>query len=150
MPCCAGSTASGRRPILGRIRRSWLAESWTSAYGETTARAIAAAHLVEAPLDLSVKADAGLWAERLKAEILPTGSLRLRDSSGAIEALPGFAEGGWWVQDAAAALPAKLLGKPAAGLSSTSAPPPAARRPSSPRRASPSPPSTVRPSACGG
>ena len=38
----------------------WLAESWTAAYGETTARAIAAAHLVEAPLDLSVKADARL------------------------------------------------------------------------------------------
>ena len=43
----------------------WLAESWTAAYGETTARAIAAAHLVEAPLDLSVKADAEGWAERL-------------------------------------------------------------------------------------
>ncbi len=91
---------------------SWLAESWTAAYGETTARAIAAAHLVEAPLDLSVKGDAESWAERLGAEILPTGSLRLRDSAGAVEALPGFAEGGWWVQDAAAALPAKLLGKP--------------------------------------
>ncbi|HEY2111658.1 MAG TPA: transcription antitermination factor NusB [Dongiaceae bacterium] len=92
---------------------SWLAESWISAYGESAARAIAAAHLVEAPLDLSVKADAESWAEKLGAEILPTGSLRLRDSAGAIEALPGFAEGGWWVQDAAAALPAKLLGKPA-------------------------------------
>ncbi|MFI5018709.1 MAG: RsmB/NOP family class I SAM-dependent RNA methyltransferase [Dongiales bacterium] len=90
----------------------WLAASWTAAYGETTARAIAAAHLVEAPLDLSVKADALAWAERLKAEILPTGSLRLHESSGAIEALPGFADGGWWVQDAAAALPAKLLGTP--------------------------------------
>jgi 16S rRNA (cytosine967-C5)-methyltransferase len=91
---------------------SWLAESWTAAYGEATARAIAAAHLAEAPLDLSVKAEAEAWAERLGAEILPTGTLRLRDSAGAIEALPGFAEGGWWVQDAAAALPAKLLGKP--------------------------------------
>jgi 16S rRNA (cytosine967-C5)-methyltransferase len=90
----------------------WLAESWTAAYGEATARAIAAAHLVEAPLDLSVKGDAESWAERLGAEILPTGSLRLRDSAGAVDALPGFAEGGWWVQDAAAALPAKLLGKP--------------------------------------
>jgi 16S rRNA (cytosine967-C5)-methyltransferase len=100
----------------------WLAESWTAAYGETTARAIAAAHLVEAPLDLSVKADAEAWAERLGAEILPTGSLRLRDSAGAIEALPGFAEGGWWVQDAAAALPAKLLGKPSHAIDLCAAP----------------------------
>jgi len=100
----------------------WLGESWTAAYGEATAHAVAAAHLVEAPLDLSVKADAEAWAARLKAEILPTGSLRLRDSSGAIEALPGFAEGGWWVQDAAAALPAKLLGKPAQAIDLCAAP----------------------------
>jgi 16S rRNA (cytosine967-C5)-methyltransferase len=46
----------------------------------------------------------------LQAELLPTGSLR-RAAGGAIDVLPGFAEGAWWVQDAAAALPARLLGE---------------------------------------
>lgn len=87
----------------------WLWESWSGAYGEEAARKIAAAHLAEPPLDISVKADAPLWAERLEAEVLPTGSLR-RSPGGAIEALPGYDEGAWWVQDAAAALPARLLG----------------------------------------
>jgi 16S rRNA (cytosine967-C5)-methyltransferase len=106
----------------GRNTPPWLAESWAAAYGRATAAAIAAAHLREAPLDLSVKADAGIWAERLGAEILPTGTLRLADSSGTIEALPGFAEGAWWVQDAAAALPAKLLGQPARAIDLCAAP----------------------------
>ena len=101
---------------------AWLAESWTAAYGPATAAAITAAHLREAPLDLSVKADAGDWAARLGAEILPTGTLRLSDASGAIEAIPGFAEGAWWVQDVAAALPAKLLGRPAEAIDLCAAP----------------------------
>jgi len=87
----------------------WLWASWTKSYGEDIARQIAQAHLKEAPLDLSVKSDPELWAEKLQAEILPTGSLR-RASGGAIEELPGYREGAWWVQDAAAALPARLLG----------------------------------------
>lgn len=88
----------------------WLWQSWEGAYGEPTARAIAAAHLVEPPTDFTVKADPGGWAVRLEAELLPTGSLRRRSASG-IADLPGFAEGAWWVQDAAAALPARLLGE---------------------------------------
>lgn len=89
----------------------WLWESWTAAYGEATARAIAAAHMVEPPLDLTVRnpAEAEAWAAALGAERLPTGTLR-RATGGAIAELPGFAEGAWWVQDAAAALPARLLG----------------------------------------
>jgi 16S rRNA (cytosine967-C5)-methyltransferase len=88
---------------------TWLWESWAAAYGEARARAIAEAHLVEPPLDLSVVADHERWAEALGAEILPTGTLRRR-AGGLIEALPGYAEGAWWVQDAAAALPALMLG----------------------------------------
>ena len=92
----------------------WLWQSWVNAYGEDAARDIALAHLQEAPLDISVKADAELWAEKLQAELLPGGSLR-RPASGGVESLPGFSpnngEGGaWWVQDVAATLPAKLLG----------------------------------------
>ncbi|MFO1036610.1 MAG: RsmB/NOP family class I SAM-dependent RNA methyltransferase [Geminicoccaceae bacterium] len=88
----------------------WLYESWAAAYGEATARAIAEAHQHEPPLDLSVKAEPERWAQTLGAELLPTGTLRRR-SGGLVEALPGYDEGAWWVQDAAAALPALLLGK---------------------------------------
>lgn len=88
----------------------WLRERWRKAYGDDGAAAIMAAHMEEAPLDISLNpsADTSLWAERLEAERLPTGSLR-RPSGGAIPSLPGYEEGLWWVQDAAAALPATLL-----------------------------------------
>jgi len=87
----------------------WLWDSWTASYGEAATRAIAAAHLNEAPLDLTPRSDALFWAGRLDAELLPSGTLR-RVSGGIVSELPGFAEGAWWVQDAAAALPARLLG----------------------------------------
>ncbi len=87
----------------------WLRLSWTGAYGEEAARAIAEAHGTRAPLDLSVAADPAGWAARLDARLLPTGSLR-RAAAGPVDALPGYAAGGWWVQDAAASLPARLLG----------------------------------------
>ena len=88
----------------------WLWRSWHDTYGPETARAIATAHQREAPLDLTLKpgeAEAA-WAARLGAEVLPTGSLRLAQPAPVPE-LAGFAEGAWWVQDAAAALPARLL-----------------------------------------
>jgi 16S rRNA (cytosine967-C5)-methyltransferase len=89
----------------------WLWQSWETAYGEPIAAAIAAANLTEAPLDITLKSsgDEQAWAERLQAEILPTGTLRRR-AGGEVTGLPGFDEGTWWVQDAAAALPARLLG----------------------------------------
>jgi 16S rRNA (cytosine967-C5)-methyltransferase len=87
----------------------WLWESWLASYGEETTRAIAAAHLIEAPLDLTPRSDADFWAGRLEAETLPIGTLRRR-AGGAISELPGYAEGAWWVQDAAATLPVLLLG----------------------------------------
>jgi 16S rRNA (cytosine967-C5)-methyltransferase len=93
----------------------WLWDRWVAAYGEDVAERIAAASICEAPLDISVKADAAAWAERLGGTLLPTGSVRL-EAGGRVDELAGFAEGAWWVQDAAAALPAKLLG-PVAGLS---------------------------------
>ncbi|MBL8664683.1 MAG: hypothetical protein JNM29_17755 [Candidatus Odyssella sp.] len=87
----------------------WLWNSWRAAYGEGTARRIAEAHLAEPPLDFSVSGDPGAWAARLDAALLPTGSLR-RSTGGLVTDFPGYAEGGWWIQDAAAALPARLLG----------------------------------------
>lgn len=87
----------------------WLFERWGQAYGEAAARRIGEASLREAALDISVKGDAASWASRLGSVMLSTGSVRV-ETQGRIDALPGFAEGAWWVQDAAAALPARLLG----------------------------------------
>jgi 16S rRNA (cytosine967-C5)-methyltransferase len=104
-----GTALLGDRDPLRLNTPGWLWESWVETFGEATARSIAAAHLVEAPLDLTVARDAAAWAERLEAELLPTGTLR-RAAGGMVTDLPGFDEGAWWVQDAAAALPARLLG----------------------------------------
>lgn len=87
----------------------WLWRSWTRAYGEETTRAIATAHLKEAPLDLTLRTDDDEWRERLQATKLPTGTLR-RATGGSVTGLPGYSEGAWWIQDAAAALPVKLFG----------------------------------------
>lgn len=101
-------TAAYHEPTLNTP--DWLQKSWRSAYGDDVTNAIARAHLANPPLDLSVKAAdaAPRWAERLEAKVLPTGTLR-RQTGGRIEDLPGFAEGAWWVQDVAAALPARIL-----------------------------------------
>ena len=87
----------------------WLMARWARSYGEAAARAIAAANAHEPALDLSVKADAAAWTETLGGRLLPTGTVRVA-ARGVVSELPGFAEGAWWVQDAAAALPARLLG----------------------------------------
>jgi len=92
----------------------WLMARWSARYGAATAHAIAAANGLEPALDLTVKDDPQYWAEQLGGRVLPTGTVR-RLGGGDIEQLPGFAEGAWWVQDVAAALPARLLG-PVAGL----------------------------------
>lgn len=86
----------------------WMWRRWAQNFGEDTAQAIAAASLNEAALDLTVKSDPLVWAERLGGVALATGTVRLV-AGGRIEELEGFATGDWWVQDAAAALPARLL-----------------------------------------
>ena len=88
----------------------WLWEQWVAAYGEEAARDIAASHLKEALLDISVKDKPEQWAEQLKGELLPTGTIRLESGDSNLQELPGFSQGEWWVQDAASALPARLLG----------------------------------------
>ena len=88
----------------------WLMARWIETYGEATAHAIAAANGHEPALDLTVKSDPEYWAAKLNGRVLPTGTVRTI-AHGAVTALPGFAEGAWWVQDAAAALPARLFGE---------------------------------------
>lgn len=87
----------------------WLRKRWAATYGADRARDIAAAHAHEPALDITVKSDPEGWAEKLSGEVLPTGSVRILEA-GPVRALPGYEEGEWWVQDAAAALPARLLG----------------------------------------
>lgn len=87
---------------------NWLAARWRKFYGEAEARAIAAANCQEPTLDLTVKSDPEGWQQKLGGIILPTGSLRLQTHTPVSE-LAGYDEGEWWVQDAAAALPASLL-----------------------------------------
>ncbi|WGD52593.1 transcription antitermination factor NusB [Bradyrhizobium sp. CB1650] len=87
----------------------WLLARWTLHYGEATARDMALALGHEPSLDLTVKSEAAQWASRLHGEVLPTGTVRTL-LHGSVTMLPGFAEGQWWVQDAAAALPARLFG----------------------------------------
>ena len=60
------------------------------------------------PLDLTVKENPPLWAEKLQAELLPNGSLRLQEAT-AVTELPGYNDGAWWVQDAAAALAVQTM-----------------------------------------
>lgn len=87
----------------------WLWNEWMQDYGVETALDIAAANLHEATLDISVKSTPEEWAEKLGATLLPTGTLR-KENGGFIPDMPGFDEGVWWVQNAVAALPARLLG----------------------------------------
>jgi 16S rRNA (cytosine967-C5)-methyltransferase len=89
----------------------WLRRRWLHAYGEAALNALATQHMAEPPLDFTLKPgeDAAAWAEKLEAIVLPSGTLR-RPVGGRVENLPGFDEGKWWIQDAAAALPVRLLG----------------------------------------
>ena len=91
---------------------TWLWQSWSTAYGEAATRAMADQHLTEPPLDIALKPglDAAQWAERLAATPLADGILRRPATAGGLVAeLPGFDAGQWWVQDAAAGVPARLL-----------------------------------------
>lgn len=88
---------------------AWLMERWSATFGAETAHGIAEMHLVEPSLDLTVKGDAEGWANRLGGIVLPTGTVRVV-AQGAVEKIDGYDEGAWWVQDAAASLPVRLLG----------------------------------------
>ena len=103
------------QPLIDEVKAKtldipeWLLARWIAHYGETVARDIALAISHEPSLDITVKSDPEQWASRLHGETLPTGTVRTL-LQGSVKMLPGFAEGQWWVQDAAAALPARLFG----------------------------------------
>ncbi len=95
---------------------AWLYTRWRAAYADAAPR-IAEALLQEPPLDITTKNSPDEWAMRLMGAQTPTGSVRLPSPArgegrlfSSVEELDGFADGAWWVQDAAAALPVRMLG----------------------------------------
>ncbi|MCU0953058.1 MAG: methyltransferase domain-containing protein [Hyphomicrobium sp.] len=101
------SALEGLDPVALNVP-GWLLQGWETTFGQERARLIAAASLEEPPLDLTVRGDPEEWAAKLQGVALPTGTVRILQA-GRVTDLPGFTEGMWWVQDAAAALPARLL-----------------------------------------
>ncbi|MFZ5964550.1 RsmB/NOP family class I SAM-dependent RNA methyltransferase [Thalassococcus sp. BH17M4-6] len=87
----------------------WLRDPLVDAWGRDAVAAMEVAHFAGAPLDLTAKGDAAALAAQVGGTLLPTGSVRLTDA-GQVSAIPGYDSGDWWVQDAAAALPVRLLG----------------------------------------
>ncbi|WP_027245071.1 RsmB/NOP family class I SAM-dependent RNA methyltransferase [Leisingera daeponensis] len=85
---------------------NWLRKPLVQAWGADAILGMEAAHYAGAPLDITGKPGVDLQA--LGGVPLPTGSLRI-SSAGQVSALPGYQAGDWWVQDAAAALPALIL-----------------------------------------
>ncbi len=104
-----GTAMMARQDAVHLNTPGWLLQSWQDAWGVDGASAVIKAHMKRADLDITVTDDAEGWAERLGGCVLPTGSLRV-PAAGAITSLPGYALGQWWVQDAAASIPARLLG----------------------------------------
>ena len=87
---------------------NWLSARWRKTYGDDVAKHMIAAQSREPTLDLTLREPSDEWLVKLGGRRLPTGSLRL-ETHAPIHELPGYEEGQWWVQDAAAALPAQLL-----------------------------------------
>lgn len=109
--CAAGGQALRQGIDPARLNTpGWLWRRWSKAFGEETCRRIAEAHLQRPVLDLTFRTEASEWEARLGGIVLPNGQIRLAADHAAVTNLPGFAEGAWWVQDAAATVPAWLAG----------------------------------------
>lgn len=94
--------AALRPPRLAKWLRGPLVQAW----GPEAVAAMEVAHFAGAPLDITLKP--GVTNAALDTKALPTGSLRLT-TPGQVSTLPGYTAGDWWVQDAAAAIPARVL-----------------------------------------
>ncbi|MDP1914392.1 MAG: RsmB/NOP family class I SAM-dependent RNA methyltransferase [Brevundimonas sp.] len=95
----------------------WLAARWRATYGEASLTGLALAAREEPATDLSLKpeVDAAALAEAVDGEVLAGNTVRT-GRRGDLASWPGFDDGIWWVQDAAAAVPVRLLA-PQAGES---------------------------------
>lgn len=106
-----GKDWTTRQDIARLNTPEWMLKMWIDDYGLKGALDIAVANLQEPSLDITLKEPetAAHWAETLGAQVMPTGSLRLQNAR-MVQDLPGYNDGMWWVQDAAAAIPAQLFG----------------------------------------
>jgi 16S rRNA (cytosine967-C5)-methyltransferase len=93
-------------PADGAVQKlpRWLRQPMVHAYGREAVAAIEAVHAAVPPLDVTVKPG----AVGPEGQVLPNGSVRLAQF-GQVSALPGYATGAWWAQDAAAAMAVPLL-----------------------------------------
>lgn len=107
-----GPAAWNKRAVP--LMPGWLRQPLVAAWGRPAMDAMDAAHFAGAPLDLTCKGDPDRVAEAVGGVVLPTGSVRVANA-GQVSEMAGFAQGDWWVQDAAAAIPVKML-KPTAGM----------------------------------
>ncbi len=89
---------------------AWFSEMLIENYGREKAAKIIAAQAIEPPIDITVKSNPEMWAEKLGGHVLFNGTVRLEHVEGAVSDLEGYPQGEWWVQDVAASLPARLLG----------------------------------------
>jgi 16S rRNA (cytosine967-C5)-methyltransferase len=85
-----------------------VALRWHAAWGDQMIEDAERAIAVPPPLDLTLR-DAA-HAPDLAGTSLLAGHLRL-DEKAAVTGIEGYAEGDWWVQDLAASIPARLIGK---------------------------------------
>ncbi|MCS6761476.1 MAG: MFS transporter [Candidatus Devosia symbiotica] len=85
-------------------------DTWLQAYGEEAIDAFSDALLAGAALDLTLKSDDSKLIDTLGANRVMADTVRIEQRDRSVEALPGFTEGSWWVQDAASSIPARLLG----------------------------------------
>ena len=112
-----GEAAAAGLPDIQAVVAEPLGGALAEDYGADRAAAMAAVFAQRPPLDVTLKGgDAADWAARLGGAALPTGSVRVPPGGAAVSSLEGYEAGGWWVQDAAAAVPARALGD-VAGLS---------------------------------
>jgi 16S rRNA (cytosine967-C5)-methyltransferase len=85
----------------------WMWQRWADTYGGDAARAIANAHVAKPPTDFVFKSNN---ARLLPNAITLPGNMERVTETGRVDEMPGYNEGGWWVQDFAASLPARMLG----------------------------------------
>ena len=129
---CAGADTDAKhfKPLVNGVLRStlrdqanfkpdpslnapqWLREIWEQDFGVEKTKAIMAAQINEAALDITVKDNVAAWAKRLGGTVIGKSTVRLSKGIKGhtkVQELDGFADGEWWVQDAAAVVPAEVL-----------------------------------------
>ncbi|MBD8687893.1 MFS transporter [Rhizobium sp. CFBP 13717] len=93
-------------PVLPK----WFYSRLAKVYGEDAAARMAQAQLIPSVIDITVKSEPELWAEKLNGQVMPNGTVRLGSFEGSVSALEGFDQGEWWVQDFSASMPVRLMG----------------------------------------